>query len=150
MSDPAFTLDVDGTLIEDPTDRDIALAFERLDGGRDAGCQIVRLGRDAVHWISAAGHPAEGFDVVGQDADPLRDYCCTTTLPAKDVVPMFQAYLRGEAWRRDDLEWDVDELLDGRTQLRRLVVILAIGAGLLALAIALVRAVEHAVGVPPR
>jgi len=119
------TLAIDGEVTKNPSATDIATKLEAIDK-RDSGISLVTLTLDETHFLSAAGHPAEGFSLSFQDGDPSCEYFSYKFLPVLEIIRVFQDYACGRDWGREKFTWDAMRTLDSKTQLKRLALIVGI------------------------
>jgi hypothetical protein len=101
----ATMLDVDGKEFKEPTESDIAIAFDAIEkrtGFFHGGISLVTLTIEAVGSLTAAGHPAEGFSLSYNDGSPDLEYFSSETLPIDEVVKIFQMYARRDDWGKAD------------------------------------------------
>jgi hypothetical protein len=123
----ATMLDVDGKEFKEPTESDIAIAFDAIEkrtGFFHGGISLVTLTIEAVGSLTAAGHPAEGFSLSYNDGSPDHEYFSSETLPIDEVVKIFQMYARRDDWGKARFKWEQLETLDTKTQCKRLLWIL--------------------------
>jgi len=112
----ALTLNVDGKIIENPSETDIAFAFESLEKGtgfmRRPGLSIIILARKEAEEIMATGIHDEGFVLTYQDGDPAYNYNSDIhqPVPVDETIKIFQAYARNEDWGQSKFKWSRFEL----------------------------------------
>jgi hypothetical protein len=112
----ALTLNVDGKIIENPSETDIAFAFESLDKGtglfRGPGLSMIILARKEAEEIMATGIHDEGFVLTYQDGNPAYNYNSDIhqPIPVAETIKIFQAYARNEDWGQSKFKWGRFEL----------------------------------------
>lgn len=107
----ALTLNVDGKSIRNPSETDIASAFETLGKGtgflRGPGLSMIILARREAEEIMATGTHDEGFVLTYQSGN--REYNYSTDIhqpiPVAETIKIFQAYARNEDWGQSKFNW---------------------------------------------
>jgi len=136
----AITLDIDGKIIGEPKAEDIASGFEALQKGsgffKAPGITIAILARDKEHEICATGTRDAGFMLSYKDGDANFEFVAGPEQAVKfgEVVRIFQAYARGEAWGQSNFKWEQMQITGEMSMVTKVVLLVAL-LGIVAFAV---------------